>query len=52
VSVITAHQAMAALSPRHLAVPVYIAKDGGTPRSSAAKRCADRTPGTEAIAAR
>jgi D-alanine-D-alanine ligase len=28
VSVITAHQAMAALSPRHQAVPVYIAKDG------------------------
>jgi D-alanine-D-alanine ligase len=28
VSVITAHQAMAALSPQHRAVPVYIAKDG------------------------
>jgi D-alanine-D-alanine ligase len=28
VSVITAHQAIAALSPRHRAVPVYIAKDG------------------------
>lgn len=28
VSVITAHQAMAALSSRHRAVPVYIAKDG------------------------
>jgi D-alanine-D-alanine ligase len=28
VSVITAHQAMAALSARHRAVPVYIAKDG------------------------
>lgn len=28
VSVITAHQAMAALSPEHRAVPVYIAKDG------------------------
>jgi D-alanine-D-alanine ligase len=28
VSVITAHQAMAALSPVHHAVPVYIAKDG------------------------
>jgi D-alanine-D-alanine ligase len=28
VSVITAHQAMAALSPAHRAVPVYIAKDG------------------------
>ncbi len=28
VSVITAHQAMAALSPSHRAVPVYIAKDG------------------------
>ncbi len=28
VSVITAHQAMAALSPAHQAVPVYIAKDG------------------------
>jgi D-alanine-D-alanine ligase len=28
VSVITAHQAMAALSPVHRAVPVYIAKDG------------------------
>ena len=29
VSVITAHQAMAALDGRHRAVPVYIAKDGG-----------------------
>lgn len=28
VSVITAHQAMAALSPAHRAVPVYITKDG------------------------
>ncbi len=28
VSVITAHQAMAALSPQHRAIPVYIAKDG------------------------
>jgi D-alanine-D-alanine ligase len=28
VSVITAHQAMAALSPAHRAVPIYIAKDG------------------------
>ncbi len=28
VSVITAHQAMAALAPTHRAVPVYIAKDG------------------------
>ncbi len=28
VSVITAHQAMAALSPAHRALPVYIAKDG------------------------
>ena len=28
VSVITAQQAMAALSPSHQAVPVYIAKDG------------------------
>ena len=28
VSVITAHQAMAALAPAHRAVPVYIAKDG------------------------
>lgn len=29
VSVITAHQAMAALAPHHRGVPVYIAKDGG-----------------------